>query len=66
VNTGASSTRSAAGSIVSSIGVASTARRKFAHWGEAVSTATEMKSFAKRDPRSSYAVDRRTADNATG
>jgi len=48
--------------ITVSIGVASTARRKFAHWGEAVSTATEMKSFAKRDPRSSYAVDRRTAD----
>jgi diguanylate cyclase (GGDEF)-like protein len=43
-----------------SIGVASTQQRSFAHYGEAVSVATEMKQFAKREPGSSYAVDRRT------
>jgi diguanylate cyclase (GGDEF)-like protein len=42
-----------------SIGIASTEKRRFAHYGEAVAVATEMKSFAKRDPGSSYAVDRR-------
>jgi diguanylate cyclase (GGDEF)-like protein len=42
-----------------SIGIATTGVRKFAHYGEAVSVATEMKQFAKRDPGSSYAVDRR-------
>jgi diguanylate cyclase (GGDEF)-like protein len=42
-----------------SIGIASTDRRRFAHYGEAVAVATEMKSFAKRKPGSSYAVDRR-------
>ena len=42
-----------------SIGIASTARRGFAHYGEAVAVATEMKAFAKREPGSSYAVDRR-------
>ena len=36
-----------------------TARRAFAHYGEAVAVATEMKQFAKRDGGSSYAVDRR-------
>ena len=43
-----------------SVGVASTARRRFAHYGEAVSVATEMKQVAKREPASSFAVDRRT------
>jgi len=43
-----------------SIGIASTSKRQFAHYGEAVAVATEMKSFAKRDGGSSYAVDRRT------
>jgi diguanylate cyclase (GGDEF)-like protein len=43
-----------------SVGIASTDRRRFAHYGEAVAVATEMKSFAKRDPGSTYAVDRRT------
>ena len=33
-----------------SVGIASTDRRRFAHYGEAVAVATEMKSFAKRDP----------------
>ena len=43
-----------------SIGIASTSNRHFAHYGEAVAVATEMKSFAKREAGSSYAVDRRT------
>ena len=43
-----------------SVGIASTSRRQFAHYGEAVAVATEMKSYAKREPGSSYAVDRRT------
>src|SRR4249920_490404 len=33
-----------------SVGIASTAKRQFAHYGEAVAVATEMKSFAKRQP----------------
>jgi hypothetical protein len=36
--------------------------RSFAHYGEAVSVATEMKQYAKREQRSSYAVDRRKID----
>jgi diguanylate cyclase (GGDEF)-like protein len=43
-----------------SIGIATTLVRSFAHYGEAVAVATEMKQFAKREARSSYAVDRRT------
>jgi len=42
-----------------SIGIASTEARRFSHYGEAVAVATEMKQFAKRNPGSSYAVDRR-------
>jgi diguanylate cyclase (GGDEF) domain len=42
-----------------SVGIATTQVRSFAHYGEAVSVATEMKQYAKREPRSSYAVDRR-------
>ncbi len=42
-----------------SIGVASTDKRRFAHYGEAVAVATEMKQFAKREPGSSYAIDQR-------
>ena len=42
-----------------SVGIATTQIRGFAHYGEAVSVATEMKQFAKREPRSSYAIDRR-------
>ena len=34
-----------------SVGIASTAKRQFAHYGEAVAVATEMKSFAKRAAR---------------
>jgi diguanylate cyclase (GGDEF)-like protein len=48
------------GLIAISVGVASTARRKFSHYGEAVDVATEMKQFAKRQPGSSFAVDRRS------
>jgi diguanylate cyclase (GGDEF)-like protein len=43
-----------------SIGIASSSRRGFAHYGEAVAVATEMKQFAKRQQGSSYAIDRRT------
>jgi diguanylate cyclase (GGDEF)-like protein len=45
-----------------SVGIATTEVRRFAHYGEAVSVATEMKQFAKREARSSYAVDRRKTD----
>ena len=48
------------GLVAISIGVASSARRKFTHYGEAVDVATEMKQYAKRQPGSSFAVDRRT------
>jgi diguanylate cyclase (GGDEF)-like protein len=43
-----------------SIGVATTLRRTFGHFGEVVSVATEMKQVAKRQPRSTFAVDRRS------
>jgi hypothetical protein len=43
-----------------SIGVATTERRTFAHFAEAVAVATEMKSFTKSTLGSSWAVDRRT------
>jgi diguanylate cyclase (GGDEF)-like protein len=42
-----------------SVGIATTSRRAFAHYGEAVAVATEMKQFAKREAGSSYAIDRR-------
>ncbi|MBI4171489.1 MAG: diguanylate cyclase, partial [Actinobacteria bacterium] len=42
-----------------SIGIASTARRRFSHYAEAVAIATEMKAFTKGTPGSSWAVDRR-------
>ncbi|GIU99683.1 MAG: hypothetical protein KatS3mg014_1299 [Actinomycetota bacterium] len=42
-----------------SVGIATTAVRTFAHYGEAVAVATEMKQFAKRQAGSSYAIDRR-------
>jgi GGDEF domain-containing protein len=44
-----------------SIGIASTARRSFSHYAEAVAVATEMKSFTKGTAGSSWAMDRRTA-----
>jgi diguanylate cyclase (GGDEF)-like protein len=42
-----------------SVGVATTENRRFAHYGEAVAVATEMKQFAKSQVGSSFAVDRR-------
>lgn len=45
-----------------SVGIATTLVRKFAHYGEAVAVATEMKQFAKRESRSSFAIDRRKID----
>jgi diguanylate cyclase (GGDEF)-like protein len=45
-----------------SVGVATTEVRRFEHYGEAVAVATEMKQFAKREPRSWYAIDRRKID----
>jgi diguanylate cyclase (GGDEF)-like protein len=43
-----------------SVGIASTARRSYGHYAEAVAIATEMKSFTKATPGSSWAMDRRT------
>jgi PleD family two-component response regulator len=45
--------------IALSIGVASTQRRAFAHFAEAMAIATEMKNFTKATPGSSWAIDRR-------
>jgi diguanylate cyclase (GGDEF)-like protein len=42
-----------------SIGVAGNGHHGFSHHGEAVALATELKQLAKREPGSSYAVDRR-------
>ncbi len=42
-----------------SIGIASTAKRAFRHYAEAVAIATEMKAFTKSTIGSSWAVDRR-------
>ncbi|HYN16864.1 MAG TPA: diguanylate cyclase response regulator, partial [Actinomycetes bacterium] len=42
-----------------SVGVASTAARRFGHYAEAVAAATEMKSQAKQQPGSAWAADRR-------
>lgn len=43
-----------------SIGVASTDKRAFRHYAEAVAIATEMKTFTKSSSGSSWAMDRRT------
>ncbi len=44
-----------------SIGIATTERRRFAHYAEAVAVATEMKAYTKRvHEGSSWAVDRRS------
>ena len=43
-----------------SVGIAASSIRSFEHFGEAVSIATEMKQFAKREAGSSYAMDRRS------
>lgn len=44
-----------------SVGIASSSIRRFTHYGEAVSVATEMKQYAKGRVGSAYALDRRTA-----
>jgi diguanylate cyclase (GGDEF)-like protein len=43
-----------------SVGIASTARRRFDDHRELVATATELKNLAKRQPRSAWALDRRS------
>lgn len=48
------------GPLTISIGVASTQRRAFAHFAEVIAVATEMKTFTKSTPGSSWAIDRRT------
>jgi diguanylate cyclase (GGDEF)-like protein len=44
-----------------SIGIATTEKRSFRHFAEAVAIATEMKAFTKATQGSSWAVDRRTS-----
>jgi diguanylate cyclase (GGDEF)-like protein len=44
-----------------SIGIATTERRTYSHYAEAVAIATEMKSFTKKTAGSSWAVDVRTS-----
>jgi PleD family two-component response regulator len=46
-----------------SIGISTTERQRFAHYAEAVALATEMKTFTKRAPGSSWAIDSRAADH---
>ena len=48
------------GMITVSIGVASTDRRVFQHYAEAVALATEMKQYTKGSATSSWAMDRRS------
>ncbi|MEX2275846.1 MAG: response regulator [Actinomycetota bacterium] len=43
-----------------SVGVATTERRAYSHFAEAVAIATEMKTFTKQQAGSSWAIDRRT------
>ena len=44
-----------------SIGIATTERRTYSHYAEAVTVATEMKTFTKKSAGSSWAVDVRTS-----
>ena len=48
------------GVLTLSIGIASTAKRSFQHYAEAVAVATEMKQYTKGSATSSWAVDRRS------
>jgi diguanylate cyclase (GGDEF)-like protein len=43
-----------------SIGIATTERREYSHYAEAVAVAAEMKQFTKQQAGSSWALDRRT------
>jgi hypothetical protein len=45
-----------------SIGIASTAKRSFQHYAEAVAVATELKQYTKGSDASSWAVDRRISE----
>jgi diguanylate cyclase (GGDEF)-like protein len=47
-----------------SIGVATTAKRRYSHPGEVVSVATELKEFAKRTEGSTYVFDRRASGDS--
>jgi diguanylate cyclase (GGDEF)-like protein len=46
-----------------SIGIATTATRRFGHFGAVAAVAAEMKQVAKRDEFSSYAIDRRSGNS---
>ena len=50
------------GMLTLSIGVASTSKRGFQHYAEAVAVATEMKQFTKGSETSSWAIDRRSGE----
>jgi diguanylate cyclase (GGDEF)-like protein len=47
------------GMLTLSIGIASTSKRSFLHYAEAVAVATEMKQYTKGSQTSSWAIDRR-------
>jgi diguanylate cyclase (GGDEF)-like protein len=48
------------GMLTLSIGIASTSKRSFQHYAEAVAVATEMKQYTKGSETSSWSVDRRS------
>ena len=50
------------GVLTKSIGIATTAKRAFQHYAEAVAVATEMKQYTKGSETSSWAVDRRAGE----
>ena len=50
------------GVLTLSIGIASSAKRAFQHYAEAVAVATEMKQYTKDSQRSSWAADRRAGE----
>ncbi len=50
------------GVLTLSIGVATTAKRSFQHYAEAVAVATEMKQYTKGSETSSWALDRRSGE----
>jgi diguanylate cyclase (GGDEF)-like protein len=50
------------GVLTLSIGIATTAKRAFQHYAEAVAVATEMKRYTKGSETSSWAVDRRAGE----
>jgi len=50
------------GVVTLSIGIASTAKRSFQHYAEAVALATEMRRYTKGSQASSWAMDRRSGE----